>query len=122
MSVVVLIIGLLVMGLGLVVLAAPALLKPMVNKFIERRWMVFVVVFRITIGVLLFVAASDTRAPAFVLLMGILFIVAGILIPILGIERIKSIANWWIERSETVMRLWAAIVVLLGSALVWSAL
>ena len=114
-------IGTFLILVGAVVLIAPQLLRQTVQVFLDRRWMPVASIVRIILGLACILGADSTRVPAFVLGFGILILLSGIAIPVLGFERIARLANFWLERPTSVIRLWSLVVIALGSALVWAA-
>jgi hypothetical protein len=74
MSAVVVIVGLLILGIGIVILISPAKLKRILYIFLQKQWWYFITMIRILVGILFMVAASETRAPSFVLAVGIVFV------------------------------------------------
>ena len=92
-SIVVLAIGLIIIVIGLAVLVKPARLKDLLYILLEKDWFRIVAALRVIIGVLFLFAAGGTRSPIFVSVMGILFILAGVLIPILGPARRRSLTG-----------------------------
>jgi hypothetical protein len=118
MSIIVLAIGLIIIVIGLAVLVKPAKLKDLLYILLEKDWFRMVAALRVIIGVLFLFAAGGTRSPIFVSVMGILFISAGVLIPILGPTRLRFLANWWLKRRALVIRLWALVALAFGVVLV----
>jgi len=94
----------------------------MLHIFLTKKWLPFVTMIRILLGILFLLAASETRAHSFVLALGILFILAGVVIPLLGTARIERLAHWWLGRSDGILRLWALFPVAFGAAVLWSGL
>ncbi len=120
MSIVVAIIGLLIFLIGLAVLISPTTLRWLRHRhFLKKEWLYAATALRIVIGVLFIIAVPDTRAPTFILVLGIIFIIAGVAIPLSGTERIEQMAEWWLKRSDAILRLWAIVSVILGSAILW---
>lgn len=122
MSVVVVVFGLIMLGISTAILAAPERLKRMLRVFLDKQGFGVAVGIRIVVGILFLMAASETRAPSFITAVGILFIVAGVAIPFIGRARIDRLANWWLERPDWVLRMWAAAAGALGGVLVWCGL
>jgi uncharacterized protein YjeT (DUF2065 family) len=118
-SIIVLAFGLIIIVIGLAILVKPARLKDLLYILLEKDWFRMVAALRVIIGVLFLFAAGGTRSPIFVSVMGVLFILAGVLIPILGPVRLRSLASWWMKRRDLVLRLWALVAVTLGGVLVW---
>src|SRR3989337_2814653 len=103
MRIIVLIVGFIIFGIGIIVLISPVNLKKMLHIFLTKKWLPFVTMIRILLGILFLLAASETRAPSFVLALGILFILAGVVIPLMGAPRIERLAHWWLERSDGIL-------------------
>ncbi len=121
MGIVVLIIGVIVSGIGLAVLVKPAKLKDLLYFLVEKDRFYVVAALRVVIGVLFLFAAGSTRSPIFVSVMGILFVLAGVLIPILGPARLRSLVSWWMKRGNWVLRACALVAFAFGVILIWVA-
>lgn len=123
MSVVVVIFGLFMLGMGTAILMSPERLKKGLRIFLDKRGFGLAAVgIRVVVGVLFLMAASDTRAPSFITAMGVLFILAGVAIPFVGFTRIERLANWWLERPDWALRAWAVAAGGLGGVFVWCGL
>lgn len=75
---------------------------------------------RIVFGVALLVAASTSRAPAVISVLGIVVLVAGLIAPFVGPERVRAIVDWWSSLGPLVMRAWAAFALAFGCLLTWA--
>jgi hypothetical protein len=122
MSLVVVTIGALIVVIGIAILLAPEILKKILVRLLETDRFYVIAILRIVIGVLFLLAAGSTRFPMFITIMGFFFILAGVLIPVIGSGRLKAFASWWLERGNAVIRLWALIAIALGAAFVWAGL
>jgi hypothetical protein len=122
MTALVVLVGLVIAGIATAFLAEPGRLRALLRVLLHKRWLQALTALRILLGMLFVIAARDTRLPLLVLTVGILFIVAGVAIPLLGEERVQGFAGWWRARSDTTLRLWAALAALLGCLLVWAGL
>jgi hypothetical protein len=122
MSVVVLIFGLFMLGMGTAILMSPERLKKGLRIFLYKQGFWLATGIRIVVGILFLMAASDTRAPSFITAMGILFLLAGVAIPFIGSARIERLANGWMERPDWVLRVWAVAAGALGAVFVWCGL
>jgi hypothetical protein len=119
MLTIVLIIGLIILGLGVAVLVSPSTLRKLLHHFLKREWLIPVTFLRVIVGIILLIAAPVTRWPIFIYIVGIVFILAGVSIPLIGKEKIESLANWWLEQSDMVLRVWGGIAAVLGLAMMW---
>ncbi len=122
MSSVVIIVGFFILGISIAILISPVKLKRVLHIFLQKQWWRFAAVIRILIGILFVVAASETRAPSFVLAVGIMFILAGVAIPLMGSARIERLVNWWLESSDGTLRLWALVAAAFGAVVLWCGL
>lgn len=122
MSSLVVLIGLLILGIGLAVSLAPAVLRGLLHQFLEFRWVYWVSGLRVLVGGILVAAAPATRLPGLVLGLGALLIAAGVSIPLLGEGRVNQMAEWWIRQSDQMLRTWGALAVVLGASLAWTGL
>jgi hypothetical protein len=122
MSVVVVIFGLFILGMGTAILMSPERLKRMLRVFLEKQALGLAAGIRIVVGILFLLAASETRAPSFITAMGVLFILAGVAIPFIGSARIERLATWWLARPDWVLRIWAVAAGALGGVFVWCGL
>lgn len=118
-------IGVLIGVIGVIGVVSPGiLLSPAVDglKSSPRRIYGLAAV-RLIMGVILVVAASSTAFPTFVLIIGAVFILRAAMIPLLGLDRVRSLIEWLQGRSSLVMRLlFLAGVVPLGVFLVLAAI
>lgn len=121
MLILVRIIGIVMVGMGVMYLLKPKTLKQFVAFFEKGRRLYIAGILRIVIGVILLAAASQCRLVGVVLALGVLALIGGIVIFILGLERIKSMLNWWNKRSPLVLRLVALVALALGALLLYSA-
>jgi hypothetical protein len=120
MAAIVVIVGLIILGIGILVLISPASLKEVLRIFLAKQWWYFASVIRILVGILFILAASETGAPLFVLMVGILFILGGVALPLMGVARIERLTSWWLKRSDVTLRLWALFAFAFGAAILWS--
>lgn len=114
-------IGTFLMVVGLGVLMAPQLLRQTVSVFLDRRWMPVASIVRMVLGLVCIFGADETRLPGFVLAFGILILISGVAIPLVGFERLERFVNFWLQKSNAIIRLWSVAVITLGGALVWAA-
>jgi hypothetical protein len=121
MSSLIVLIGLVLLGLGLAVSAAPVMLRALLQPLLESRWLYWVSGLRVLVGGVLVVAAPATRLPGFVLGLGVLLMLAGASGPFLGEARVHAMADWWRAQSGSALRTWGALVGLFGAILIWAA-
>ena len=69
----------------------------------------------LTLGVLLTISAKWSGAFYFILILGLLGIIKGILLFIMPPQKTRSLIKWWFNNtSENTHRLWGLILIVLG--------
>lgn len=121
MLIAVAIFGCFIIALGVIALTAPAALV----RFVERFWatpagMYWAIGFRLALGVLLILAAPESRFPRGMQIFGMVVLAAAIAIPILGYVRLSQYAQWWAEQPKWVVQSMGLLAALLGVLLVWA--
>ncbi len=121
MVIVVRLIGLMIAGLGVAILARPTLLSSLVAFFREGNRFYLVGALRLVLGAWLLLAAAACRLPGVVGVFGILTIVSGVLTIALGPTRLRAMADWWVARPAYVLQIWGVVAAALGSLLAYAA-
>ena len=112
--------GVLFLGIGLTMLASPAHMRRGLDKAITRRMLPVISLVRIGIGIALVLAAPSTRLPAFIWALGLLVILRGVALPMIGFDRSRKLADWWMLKPDRTIRGWSLLVILLGALLLWA--
>jgi hypothetical protein len=79
------------------------------------------VMVRLTLGVLLLLAAPHSRFPLAFQVLGWIAIMAALLLPVVGHARIDRLLDWWSGRSTPEIRLWSLAGLAFGCFLVYGA-
>jgi hypothetical protein len=74
---------------------------------------------RLVLGVALLFAASSSKAPDVLQVVGVVTIVAGLATPFFGIERFRKLLDWWSTLGSGFIRAWACFLLVLGLLLVY---
>jgi hypothetical protein len=106
--------SLLVAAVGALGLASPPRLLGFVRRFESPAGLYAAAGFRILMGLALLLAASGSRAPTAVAVLGIVILGAGIATPLVGLERFRNLLAWWAGRSPGFMRAWAGVALAFG--------
>jgi len=77
-------------------------------------------VLRVVTGVLLIEAARKSRIPRTLRLIGIAAVLAGLVTPLLGSDRVRAVLQGWIGSGPAVTRLWAALMLVTGAVIVYA--
>jgi uncharacterized protein YjeT (DUF2065 family) len=121
MEVVVKIIGIVIVALAIVYLLKPDVMKYVMEFFTKGKRIYLAGLIRLVLAVVFLLAARECDITWMIILFGILFLVSGLLIFVLGPERIKSIADWFQRQSIFVLRLLALAAFIIGAIIIYSA-
>ncbi len=118
MTIVAVILSLLVAALGALGIVAPGRLVELGRAVLTPAGLYVAAAFRVILGLVLFVAAPDSRAPDAIRIFGVIIIVHGLATPFVGVERSRKLLDLWTRRGSLFMRLWGCVACGLG---VWLA-
>jgi len=113
-------IGIFIAAIGLGFILNPNMLKQVIAFFGKGKRLYLAGVLRLLIGIILLTTALRCEKPAIIVVFGILFIIGGVLIFALGLEKVKSILSWWDKKGALTMRLMGLLASLIGVLLVYA--
>ncbi len=117
------ILGMMIVGIGLVGLVYPSGLIRLVQVAWRTPWGMFLAVaFRLLMGVVLLLAAPESRFPLTLKILGAITVAAAVALPFVGYARISRMITWWNERRPGVIRGWAVVAIAFGGFLIYAAL
>ena len=108
-----------VAAMGVVVIVKPALAHEWSRLLADKTGMWIVTAIRAVLALGLFAAASDSKAPMVLRLLGLLILIIAIVVPILGVDRHRRMIEWWLARRRTVEMMCGAGAVVFGIGLIY---
>ncbi|MFC2149691.1 hypothetical protein ACFLQ8_03215, partial [Candidatus Auribacterota bacterium] len=99
------IVGVIIICFGLTFLINPAAIKKFIAYFEEGKRMYSIAVIRLILGVIFLLSASDCRLVGVMIVLGILFLIGGISIFALGLDKCRSVVKWYQGKSDLVLRI-----------------
>jgi len=120
MALVALTFSIIVAVLGAVGIVVPASLLWVSKPFLTPLGLYAAALVRLVLGTALFLAAPTSRAPTTVRILGVVIFGAGLITPLIGIERAHAIVEWWSDQGTAFMRVWAAIALAFGLFLAYA--
>ena len=121
MDLVVKIIGIVIAAAGIVYLLKPDVMKRIMEFFKQGKRIYFAGLLRLVLAVIFLLAARECDITWVIVLFGILFLMGGVLIFILGPEKIRRILDWYQKQSVLFLRLLALIALAIGAIIIYSA-
>ena len=89
--------------------------------WLSERGAYFGVGIRMVFGLLLILAAPETRFPDVVLVLGLVTLLAALAILVVGFDQLRAFVERWSPTRSGLIRLWALVAIALGAFLVHAA-
>jgi len=121
MEIIVKIVGILIVLIGIVFLLKPGVMKRLMEFIKKGKRVYFAAVIRFALAIIFLLGASECYQKWIIAAFGILFLISGLLILILGPEKIRQILEWYDRQPVLIFRVIAAIVLACGAVIVYSA-
>lgn len=112
--------GLVVIGAGLLLVAAPDGFVAITGPFVTPVGLYAAAIIRIGFGVILWRASGSSRAPAVLRVVGILLVIAGLTTPFVGVDRARAMLSWWVGQGPAWMRAVGGVVLLAGGLITYA--
>ncbi|HUE41299.1 MAG TPA: hypothetical protein VMO75_05160 [Chthoniobacterales bacterium] len=106
-------------ALGVVIIFRPTLARDLARLFVDKTGMWVATAIRAVLGLGLLAAASDSKAPMALRILGLLVLIVAIAMPILGLERHRQMIDWWLARPRMVEMLCGATAFVFGVGLIY---
>lgn len=113
-------VSLLMIGMGLCGLFAPAALSRGVSFWRSKAGLWAAGAVRAVFGVALWAAAPRSHTPLALQALGAVSLVSGCALPLIGPARFGKLIDWFLGRSAALIRGWCLAAALLGAFVLWS--
>jgi hypothetical protein len=113
-------VGFVIVALGLVGVVAPGVLVNLGRQSATSVGLYVVAAVRIVVGLLLIGASSSSRMPRTLRIVGIVALIAGLATPFLGVERARTIMEWWLSPGPVVVRAASLFALALGGFIIYA--
>jgi len=107
--------------MGIADLLRPDIIKRLMGFFKKGKRIYFAGLIRFALAVVFFVAARECRYPWIIFASGIIFLISGLLIFMLGPEKIRRMLDWYQYQTTLFFRIIALIVLAFGAIIIFSA-
>lgn len=115
--------GLLVATVGVVGMLAPSSLVWIAQHSVTPGAFYLIAVVRLAVGLVLISAASASRAPKALRIVGYVIVVAGLataLTGLVGMERARALIGWWVGQDAGIIRVTSVLLVAFGGFVVYA--
>ncbi|MBL7130709.1 MAG: DUF2065 family protein [Candidatus Omnitrophica bacterium] len=112
--------GIVMVVAGVTYFVKPALMKKVVDFFVKEKWLYVGSILCFIIGIIFLSAASQCAISWLVTIFGILALIKGILVFILGQQKIKVMLDSLTKKPTKALRAYALIEIVLGVILIYS--
>jgi len=106
--------GFIVAAIGVLALGAPSILLELGRTLQSPTGLYVVAAVRVGFGIVLFWAASNSRTPRTLRILGAFIIIAGLITPFLGVERTRAAFDWWSTQGAAFARVGPVAAVAFG--------
>jgi uncharacterized protein YjeT (DUF2065 family) len=113
--------GILFTLMGIAYLLRPDIIKKLMAFFKKGKRIYIPGLIRFVLAVVFFVAARECRYFWIIFASGIIFLTGGLLIFLLGPEKIRRILDWYEEQPTVIFRVIALVVLVFGMVIIFSA-
>jgi hypothetical protein len=115
-----LLIALLAVVVGFVALIKPEVLLALGDRVVTPAGLYGIGALRVLVGIVLVLVARESRTPTVLRVIGVVVVLAGLALPILGIERTRAIMDWQAMQSGALLRLAGLVIVAFAAFLAFS--
>ena len=112
--------GIVIVAVGAIFLLKPDAMNPYMNFWIKGKRIYGGGVLSTIFGIIFLLAASQCRLAWIVAIVGIWGIIKGILLFVLGPEKLKSWIDWWKGRPVGALRLLALLALAIGALIIYA--
>ena len=122
MTNIVALLGLLLALLGLVGLVQPSRFRTIFGSMESATRFVLAIVVRLGMGALLWWLADELRHPQVMRVLAVIAVLAAAGVLLMGRKRLDDLVDWWLSRSDSLLRVSALFVAAFGGYLVFVAI
>ncbi len=115
------VIGTVIACIGLVYLIEPKIMKAAVRFFLKSSNLYMAAIVRFALAIIFIMGARHCGLRWLIVLFGLIFLLSGLLIFMMGLQKTKVILRWFLEQPKFIARVAAGIVLAVGLIIVYAA-
>lgn len=112
--------GLLMVAMGAIYLVKPAVMKNVMKFWTKGKRLYLGGFLSFLLGIIFLFSAARCALPWYVVIIGIIALVKGVLSFVLGKKKVTQIVDKWTHSPVSTLRVLAIIVIVLGALLVYA--
>jgi|SRR5579859_5997601 len=112
--------GVLIVCMGLLVALEPQIVLSFGRALITPHGLYIIAAVRVALGFVLLVAASASRAPRTLRVIGVIALIAGLTTPWFGVARSLAVMNWGESAGTLYLRLAGVVIAAIGAFFLWA--
>jgi len=115
-----------IIGVVLVLLSVLYLIKPevaagLIGFFKKGKRLYLAGLIRLVLAAVFLISARECRSQSVVIVLGILFLLGGLLIFALGPDKLRPMLEWFQKQSPLVLRLLGLVTLAFGAVIIYAA-
>jgi uncharacterized protein YjeT (DUF2065 family) len=121
METVIKIIGTVIVCIGLVYFIRPEIMIATTRFFSKGSRLYIAAMVRFALAVVFIMGARHCGRTWIIVMFGLIFLLSGLLIFMLGLQKAKGILRWYMEQPKFISRITSGIVLVIGLIIVYAA-
>jgi uncharacterized protein YjeT (DUF2065 family) len=121
METIIKVIGTVIVCIGLVFLIQPEIMRATTRFFSKGSRLYLAAMVRFALAVVFMMGAKHCGIRWIIVMFGLIFLLSGLMIFMLGLQKAKGIIRWYMEQPKFISRTMAGIVLAVGLIIVYAA-
>jgi hypothetical protein len=121
MEIIIKVLGTVIVCIGLVYLIKPEIFRSIIGFFVKGKRLYLAALVRFTLAIIFIMGARHCGIKWIIVMFGLIFLLSGLLIIMMGLEKTKGIIRWYQKQPIFVYRIVAIIVLSVGLIIVYAA-
>jgi hypothetical protein len=109
-----------VAGFGALGVLLPTGFLSLLRRFESSTGLYVAAAFRIALGISLIYSAHTSHTPEVIRIVGIVILLAGLALPFIGVDRVRTVIEWLSSRGPLAVRIWAGVTLAFGLFLIYA--
>ena len=121
MDIVIKVLGIVFVCMGIVYILKPEIIKNLMLFFRKGKRLYVAGLVRFALAIVFLLGARECDITWLITAFGIIFLISGLLVFTLGLEKLKAIIDWYQTQPILLLRVIALIVLVVGALIIYAA-